>query len=79
MVRTQLQIDEKTYEALRKQAHMERKSMSAVVREILHEHVGGDLAAKGLRDKDFSFISAGASGRKDISVRHDEALAEDFR
>jgi hypothetical protein len=79
MVRTQLQIDEATYEAVRSRAHRERKSMSAVVREILHEHVHGGPATRAARNRRFAFIGAGASGRKDISVRHDEALAEDFR
>ena len=79
MVRTQLQIDERTYEAVRTKAHRERKSMSAVVREILHEHLQEGAEHREARGARFTFIGAGASGRKDISVRHDEALAEDFR
>lgn len=78
MVRTQLQIDETTFEALREKAHKEHKSLSAVVREILHEHLHGAAEHRGLRGKTFSFVSSGASGRKDISVNHDDALAEDF-
>ena len=76
MVRTQLQLDEPTYSALREVAHKQRKSMSAVAREILHSHL---TAEKPLKLRTFSFVGAGASGRSDISVRHDEALAEDFR
>ena len=79
MIRTQLQIDEKTYEMLRLRAHMERKSMSAVVREILREALARGNGGRGGRAPAFSFISSGASGRKDISERHDEALAEDFQ
>ena len=79
MVRTQLQIDEPTYETLRQEAHREHKSMSALAREILQEHFKVSIGTKGLRGKKFSFISSGDSGRSDISVRHDEALAEDFR
>ncbi|MCX6375094.1 MAG: hypothetical protein NTU88_03470 [Armatimonadetes bacterium] len=78
MVRTQLQIDDATYEALRDTAHKQRKSMSAVAREILQEHLEGTAPRRMKRAK-FTFVGAGASGRKDISVRHDEALAEDFR
>ena len=78
MVRTQLQIDEATYEALRHTAHKQRKSMSAVAREILREHLEG-AAHRGAKRAKFTFVGAGASGRKDISVRHDDALAEDFR
>ena len=79
MVRTQMQIDEPTYEKLRETAHRKRKSMSAVVREILHEHLGGTAESRGLAGKTFHFISAGASGYRDIAERHDEALSEDFR
>jgi hypothetical protein len=78
MVRTQLQIDEKTYEAIRLRAHLERKSISAVVREILSEALGREN--RGPRGTtSFSFIGSGASGPNDISERHDEALAEDFK
>ena len=79
MVRTQLQIDEKTYEALRLRAHLERKSISAVVREILGEALGRENRGRRGRASAFSFISSGTSGRNDISERHDEALAEDFK
>lgn len=79
MVRTQLQIDEATYDALRRKAHQERKSMSALVREILHEQLETSPGAKKLLSRDFSFISSGTSGRSDTSVRHDEALAEDLK
>ena len=74
MVRTQMQIDEPTYEKLRETAHRQRRSMSAVVREILHEHLEDTTESRGIAGKTFGFIGKGASGRKDISVRHDEAL-----
>ena len=79
MTRTQLQIDDDTYEALRLRAYKERKSMSAVVRELLREGLGLENRSTDLQGVQFSFVSSGASGRKDISVRHDDALAEDFR
>ena len=79
MTRTQLQIDDDTYEALRLRAYKERKSMSAVVRELLREGLGLEKRSDNLRGVRFSFISSARSGRGDISVRHDEALAEDFR
>ena len=79
MVRTQLQIDDDVYEALRVKAHRERKSMSAVARDILREQLGVAPAGVGAKRGRFSFVSSGASGLRDISVRHDEDLAEDFR
>ncbi|MHB9035911.1 MAG: FitA-like ribbon-helix-helix domain-containing protein [Armatimonadota bacterium] len=79
MTRTQLQLDDDTYEALRRRAHLERQSMSAVARKLLRESLGMGQNAQEIRGRTFSFVSSGASGRKDISVRHDEALAEDFQ
>ncbi len=79
MTRTQLQLDDDTYEALRIRAHSQRKSMSAVAREILRENLGLRERSDATGVADFSFIGSGASGRHDISVRHDEALGEDFR
>lgn len=79
MTRTQLQLDDDTYDALRLRAYQERKSMSALVREMLREGLGLTESRKENTPATFSFISSGASGRGDISVRHDEALGEDFR
>ena len=79
MAHIHLEIDSKTYESLRARAHRERKSISVLVRKILHEHLGTEASTEGISHGRFSFVSSGASGRKDISVNHDEALAEDFR
>jgi plasmid stability protein len=79
VIRTQLQIDEDTYEALRLRAHLEHKSMAALAREVLRAGLARDVeSGKGAASR-LSFISSGSSGRKDISERHDDALAEDFR
>jgi len=84
MVRTQLQMDEDTYEALRDTAHKQKKSMSAVVRKILRESLiepQKQVAKADEKDlmKKYSWISSGKSGETDISVRHDDYLAEDFQ
>lgn len=79
MVRTQLQLDDITYDAIRARAHQEHKSMSAIVREILHEHLSGRCHPTQPIPKKLSFIGAGSSGLTDVSVRHDDYLAEDFR
>ena len=72
MVRTQVQLDEATYEAVRRIAHRRHVSMSAVVREILNEH----LTDKPGPPRQFAFIAAGASGYHDTAARHDEVLGE---
>ena len=83
MVRTQLQIDDDTYEVLRNTAHRQKKSMSAVVRKILRESLvetpeQGEQTQETDLKKTFSFIGSGSSKEHDISVRHDDYLAEDF-
>ena len=78
MVRTQLQLDDDVYEALRVKAHRERKSMSAVARELLREGLSGPKSHPPRGQRKFAFVASGTSGRADISVRHDDALAEDF-
>ncbi len=76
MVRTQLQLDKPTYEALRRIAHRRRASMSSVVRDILHEHLDIQEEAPV---RHFGFINSGSSGHRDTSERHDDVLAEAYR
>jgi len=77
MKRTQIQLDDSTYEALRRRAREQQKSIPAVAREIL----AGVL--KGRKKEhytlaDFSFVGSGRSAKtpQDVSARHDEVLAE---
>ena len=80
MKRTQLQLDEPTYELLRAKALGEGISIAAVIRGILHRHLGVNVGRpRSLRE--FQFIGSGSStvtGLEPISVRHDDALDEDF-
>lgn len=79
MRRTQIQLDERTYEALRRRAFERGRSISSVVRELLAQSLGTGRAKRRPTIKDFTFIAAGRS-RQDrlspVSERHDEALAE---
>ena len=79
MTRTQLQLDDDTYDALRLRAYQERKSLSNVARDLLRAGLGLSKGVEADTSQEFSFVGSGASGRGDISLRHDEALAEDFR
>jgi len=75
MIRLQIRLDEPTYAELRHLAHNRRTSMSSIVREILHEH----LEIKEQVDyTKLAFIGSGTSKEGDISIRHDDYLAEDF-
>ncbi len=80
MKRTQVQLDEPTYQELRTRAFERGISISAFIREVLHDRF--EIKAPRLRRfEDFKFIGSGRakkSGLEPISERHDEALAEDF-
>lgn len=79
MKRTQIQLDERTYEALRRRAFEKGCSISSLVRELLGRSMGTGKAKQPPTVKDFTFVGAGRS-RQDrlspVSERHDEALEE---
>ena len=79
MKRTQIQLDERTYEALRRRAFEKGCSISSLVREPLGRSMGTGKAKQQPTIKDFTFVGAGRS-RQDqfspVSERHDEALEE---
>ena len=80
MVRTQIQLDEATYREIKRIAYEQGKSMSAVVREILKKSLGRkEKPKKKLTLEDFPFIGKYRSGESDISERHDDYFAEDFK
>lgn len=79
MRRTQIQLDERTYEALRRRAFEKGCSISSLVREVLAYSLGTGKPKQRTSIKDFSFIGAGRSrqGRlSPVSERHDEALED---
>ena len=86
MKRTQIQLEDETYQLLRRRASEQGKCLSALVREILEESLGAapqrlQTPKRRLRIEDFTFIGSGRSkpSRWDpISENHDEALAEDL-
>ena len=82
MKRTQIQLDEGTFETLRRRAFRERRSIADVVREILRGEVRPSPKGDRLTLKSFSFIGRGASrgkGAGTVSLRHDEEFAETLR
>ncbi|MBI3455483.1 MAG: ribbon-helix-helix protein, CopG family [Candidatus Rokubacteria bacterium] len=82
MRRTQIQLDEQSYETLRRRAFERGCSISALVRELLAQSLGGQTPRRRLTVKDFPFVGAGRSrqGRlSPVSERHDEAFAEALR
>lgn len=82
MRRTQVQLDERTYEMLRREAFERGRSMSSLVREYLARSMGSAPSRRRRSIKAFTFIGAGHSrqGRlAPVSERHDAAMAEALR
>jgi hypothetical protein len=78
--RTQIQIDDRTYEALRRQAFERSTSLAQLVREALAQYLGEPPDAKRPWTlADFPWIGIGKSGLTDVSDRHDDYLADAFR
>jgi len=77
--RTQIQLDERTFEALRRRAFEKGCSIASLVRELLAQSLATGKPKQRLSIKDFTFIGAGRS-RQDrlspVSGRHDEALTD---
>ena len=72
MKRAQLCLDEELFQALRRRAFEEQRSLSAVARDVLAKAL---LPSAGAGEG-FGFAFAGkyASGAGDISVKHDDYL-----
>ena len=74
MRRIPIQIDDRTYEWLRKRSFDEKRSIASIVRECLEKNAGPPLTLK-----DFTFVGSGRSKQgklAPVSVNHDAALAE---
>ena len=84
MKRTQIQLDDATYEAVRRRAYERNRSMSSVVREALAKAFGVEPGAEERKwtIEDFTFIGMGSDrdNRPDapVSENHDDALADAY-
>jgi hypothetical protein len=76
MVRTQLQLEEHVHRKVRLLALKRRISMAELIRQFIREGLSEALATDDAGE--LGFIAAGASGRTDLSERHDDYLAEDL-
>ena len=74
MVRTQIQLDEAKYEAIRRMAHRNRVSFAEMVRRLVDAGMEEDrgysfgTGAEAL----LSIAGTGASGLGDLGERHDD-------
>jgi uncharacterized protein len=84
MRRTQVLLDEVTYQTLKDEARDRDISMSEVLRQLVRDYLAPRSKRTYRRATDLPFVNLGNSGQKPgdklypISVNHDEALAEDF-
>ncbi|HEX9722384.1 MAG TPA: CopG family transcriptional regulator [Candidatus Paceibacterota bacterium] len=78
MIRTQIQLDESTWERLRQVAFERKSSIAAVIREMIKTQVSPKQKTR-LRAEDFSFVGSGRSrgkGAGTVSERHDDEFAD---
>lgn len=78
--RTQIQLDDATYEAVRRRAFEQGRSMASVVRETLAEALGTRGARPRRRIEDFAFVGMGSdpapSPETSAAEDHDRWYAE---
>ena len=81
MKRTQIQLTDKQYKLIKKLSAEKDISMAEIIREALSFY----SASTALIDRDtrirdaLSIIGKYSSGRKDISINHDEYLEKAFK
>ena len=84
MKRTQIQLDDATYEAVRRRAYEQNRSMASVVREALAKAFGVESGVEKRKwtIEDFPFIGMGSDPDNPpdapVSEHHDDALAEAY-
>ena len=82
--RTQILLDETTYQALKREARELDLSMSEVLRQLVRRDLMPRPTRKARRAHDLGLVALGRSSQRPgdrlypISEHHDEALAEDF-
>jgi hypothetical protein len=78
MIRTQVQLTEEQAAALRAMAARANVSVAALIRQGVAQLVGqgGSGGGEQRRARALQVVGRFASGRKDVSERHDEHLAE---
>lgn len=80
MKRTQIQLDERTFERMRERAFRERISIAEVIRRLLTEQTI-EIPHTRPHVTPFSFVGSGRSrgrGAGNIAVRHDEELTDAY-
>lgn len=78
MIRTQVQFTEEQIEALRERAAREETSVSELVRRAVGAWVATETSWEQRKRRALEVAGRFRSGRSDVSVHHDDHLAEAF-
>jgi hypothetical protein len=73
-VRTQIQLERRQYERLKRLAYEQGKSLSAVVRDLLDRTLAPDTRADAVREARLGFVGAGRDTKHDVARNHDAYL-----
>lgn len=81
MVRTQIQLTEAQFQALKARAADEGRSMADLIRELVEESLTGSGRPRReeRRRRALGAIGMLAKGPRDLSRRHDDYLAEAYK
>ena len=81
MVRTQIQLTEEQFAALRKRAAAEDRSMADLIRTAVDSilHGAGRVSREERRRRALAVVGRYRSAPRDLSRRHDEYLRKAFR
>jgi hypothetical protein len=77
LVRVQIRLSEEQHARARRKAAEMGISLSELILRGLDLMLSGEPGV--ITGKRFAFIGSGSSGKSDISVRHDDYLADDFK
>ncbi|MFA5889595.1 MAG: ribbon-helix-helix protein, CopG family [Actinomycetota bacterium] len=82
-VRTQIQLERRQYERLKRLALERGQSLSAVLRALVDDALGGGAAAGAgaVREARLGFVGSGRDreGKRDVARLHDRYLYGDHR
>jgi len=80
MKRTQIQLTEKQYRMLKDISAKENTSVAGIIRECINCYSASKclISNKEKYNKAINSIGKFKSGEKDISIKHDKYLTEDF-
>jgi hypothetical protein len=79
--RTMVYLDAQELEQLRAEARKQKISLAEIMRRLVKQHLAEGAAPLALIPPEsyLKIVALGASGRQDISERHDTYLAEALR